>query len=334
MPKAEYEAITTEDDPGNLRLKFNPKDGSKRVLSATISPFYGSNLTSFKFGDQELICTDEEALRQKKFTGTFVMWPIPNRLRDRKYNFTGRNYSIKNLQRPEGGPHIVHGLVYDQPWSVGEIKTTPNFAHAQTYIEHDEPNPNFDGYPFASRLSLDYFLSGSGLRIIYSVMNNSDYLMPFGFGLHPYFLTGSDKNTVNIAVPANYLMETDFEQLPTGKLIDVAEAGLDLREGRSLTQVVTDSTFTGLIPGNYATLDLTKSGTKLVIATSEDFSHIALYSPSDKPFVCLESQTCSADALNLHARGLIDQAHLQILRSGQIAQGFIEYQVSNLRKGN
>lgn len=334
MPKPEYEAITVENDSRDLHLTFKPNSGSDEALSATISPSHGSNLISFKFGDQELICTDEEALRQKKFTGTFVMWPIPNRLRDRKYNFTGRNYSIKNLQRPEGGPHLVHGLVYDQPWIVGQITTSPDFAHAQTYIEHDESSPHFSGYPFASRLSLDYFLSASGLKVVYSVVNNSAYLIPFGFGLHPYFQTGPDKNAVRITVPANHLIETDLEQLPTGSLIDVRDCGLDMRKSRSLAEVVTDSTFTGLIPGNYAALDFIKPGIRLLITTSEDFSHIALYSPSDKPYVCLENQTCSADALNLQARGLSDLAHLQILKPGQAAQGFIEYQVSFLKKGN
>jgi len=51
---------------------------------------------------------------------------------------------------------------------------------------------------------------------------------------------------------------------------------------------------------------------------------LIIYSPAGDDFVCVENQTCSGDAHNLHARGLRGEAHLLILEPGQKHRGQVE----------
>jgi aldose 1-epimerase len=46
---------------------------------------------------------------------------------------------------------------------------------------------------------------------------------------------------------------------------------------------------------------------------------------------CIENQTCSTDAHNLHARGFTREAHLLVLAPGKIARGSLEWQVQGPR---
>src|SRR5438128_10778501 len=67
---------------------------------------------------------------------------------------------------------------------------------------------------------------------------------------------------------------------------------------------------------------------RLRITASEAFTHMVIYtlpSEADGPFFCLENQTCSTDAINLHSRGLGEMAHLIELRPGESSDGFIQY---------
>src|SRR5437588_11256578 len=94
-------------------------------------------------------------------------------------------------------------------------------------------SPYYTAYPFDSRLSLTYTLSGTELTVTYQVRNKSARTLPFGFALHPYFSTFADKHDVLVRVPALAVMEADAEMLPTGRIFDVRKvmyAMYDLRE--------------------------------------------------------------------------------------------------------
>jgi aldose 1-epimerase len=68
---------------------------------------------------------------------------------------------------------------------------------------------------------------------------------------------------------------------------------------------------------------------KLRALASDEFTHMVIYTPpeEDAPFFCLENQTCSTDAINLHHQGLTEMAHLLELRPGESRTGFIQYVV-------
>jgi aldose 1-epimerase len=54
---------------------------------------------------------------------------------------------------------------------------------------------------------------------------------------------------------------------------------------------------------------------------------MVVYTPAGQPFFCMESQTCSTDAHNLHARGLEEEAHILVTPPGGAASGRIFFRI-------
>lgn len=62
-----------------VQLRYeNPAD-PRRNLQIAVAPQYGSNLVQFKVGDKDILYTDKQALKEGRWTGCFVLWPLPNR---------------------------------------------------------------------------------------------------------------------------------------------------------------------------------------------------------------------------------------------------------------
>src|SRR3989344_6141149 len=136
---------------------------NKRI-DLTVAPEFGSNLVSFKVGEQELIYPDPALLKRHGFTGFYVLWPFPNRVRNKQYVFKGKTYSLENLTPPRWYHHaFARGLA----WQSKQI--SPDTA--QTWLNHDQTSPCWQNFPWASRLSLTYILETNGLRVDYEVKN-------------------------------------------------------------------------------------------------------------------------------------------------------------------
>jgi aldose 1-epimerase len=140
--------------------------------------------------------------------------------------------------------------------------------------------------------------------VTYQVQNKGTRTLPFGFALHPYFSTFADKHDVSLSIPAQAVMEVDDEMLPTGRIFDVNKvmyAMYDLREPVPVDYLKLDHVYTRLTKSALSTLDYTRLGMQLHIWATDDFTHQVIFSPEQKvPAVCVEHQTCSTDAINLH----------------------------------
>jgi aldose 1-epimerase len=128
-------------------------------------------------------------------------------------------------------------------------------------------------------------------------------------------------------------MEADDELLPTGRLLDVRSimyAMFDLRQPVPIANLKLDHVYTGLHKNESAVIEYRKQAMKLRIITSEDFTHLVIYTPPPEAgdsFFCLENQTCSTDAINLSQRGLEEIAHLLELHPGESRSGFLRYAI-------
>ena len=320
-----------------ISLLYEDREDPSKSIIVGIAPDLGSNMFRFRVGEHDLIYCERDLLKQKDFTGNFVLWPLPNRVRDKRYVYQGQTYSLEALKRPRGNDVLIHGLVFDRQWHYDQPVSRQDSVSVTTSIEITPQSPFYQGYPFDSRLSLTYTLTKHGVTVAYHVQNNSSKDMPFGFALHPYFSTLSGKSDTLVSIPANSVMEADDELLPTGRLLDVRGimyAMFDLREPVPIAHLKLDHVYTGLQKNGSAVIEYRKQAMRLQITASEAFTHMVIYtSPSeaDSPFFCLENQTCSTDAINLHSRGLGEMAHLLELRPGESSDGFIQYTVSNMR---
>lgn len=316
-----------------IALSAEDREDPSRSIAIGIAPDLGSNMFRFQVGTYDLIYCNPVLLKQKDFTGNFVLWPLPNRVRDKKYTYRGQTYSLESVRRPQGNAVLIHGFVFDRPWRYETPVLTQDAVSVKTFIDITPESPFYEAYPFDSRLSLTYTLTKNSVTVAYSVQNNSAKDMPFGFGLHPYFSPLSGRDSTWVCIPAQYVMEADSELLPTGRVFNVSEimyAMFDLREPISLGNLKLDHVYTGLHKNEAAIIEYRKQHMQLRISASENFTHMVIYTPppqGNDSYFCLENQTCSTDAVNLHHQGLSEIAHLLELRPDETSTGFIQYAV-------
>ena len=324
----QYPALNTT----TISLSSFDQSNFSRNTQVSIAPEFGSNLFRFRAGEHDLIYTDQELLTKRDFTGTFVLWPFPNRVRDKRYTYQGQRYSLEDVHRPGGYPTLVHGLVFDRPWHYTQPVIGPDAASVTTYIDVNAESPYYTAYPFDSRLSLTYTLCGTELSVTYQVHNKSARTLPFGFALHPYLSTFSDKHDVLLTLPAQAVMEADDEMLPTGRIFDVRKvmyAMYDLREPTPVAYLKLDHVYTHLNRPALSIVDYTKLALQLHISATDDFTHQVIFTPEQIPSFCIEYQTCSTDAINLHHQdsALREAAHLLEVQPGATYRGTLRYRV-------
>ncbi len=286
-------------------------------LTARIAPELGSNMFSFTYKNHELIFSDNKTLEKGGFTGTYVLFPTPNRVKDFVYTWQGKQYT---LQKNEKKVHIHHQLVFDQPFQI----LRSDRSSVTTSITIDKHSHLFAGFPFPCTLTLQYRLRSDGIHIQYTVTNLGNEALPFGFGLHPHFrrLSGDDKTLISI--PATSVMDTISDTLlPNGKLTPVRPL-----HQTPVGELSLDHAFTNIQPRRYATIDYKREKFNVVLKTSNDFTHIVVWTGHPKA-ICIENQTCSADAHNLWARGFKKESHLLTVAPGKSRTGYIEYVISS-----
>ncbi|GER87440.1 aldose 1-epimerase [Dictyobacter vulcani] len=318
-----------------LSLSYEDAQDPNKSMSISVAPDLGSNLFRFRVGEHEVIYCERELLKQMQFTGDFVLWPLPNRIRDRRYSFAGQEYSLKDIpDRPEGNYVLVHGLVFDRQWQFEQPVVKPDSASVTTYVDiNQESDHDYQSYPFDSRLTLTYRLTSTGVQITYAVQNKGNQILPFGFALHPYFSLLSGKQDTYVSLPAGTVMEADEDLLPTGRLLDVTGTmyGMfDLHQPRAISTLKLDHVYMDRPAGAPAVIDYRQQGLQVHISASDDFTHAVIYTakPEDD-FFCLEHQTCSTDAINLHNQGdeRRKMAHLLEVKPGDTYSGTLNYQI-------
>lgn len=295
-------------------------------LTARVAPELGSNLYSLQVGEQDLLFCEHDKLKAREHTGNFVLWPFPNRVREKQYTYRGQRYTFDGVPRPQGA--LIHGLVFDRAWSHETPVANAESASVTTFVEMKPDQPYYSAYPFPARLSLTYTLTSAGITVAYAVQNTGSQPLPYGFALHPYFRFLSNAQETLVTLPAAQVMEADEGLLPTGRLLDVHSvmyAMFDLNQPVPVSQLKLDHVYCNLPTPHEALIEHTSHHLRLRITSSEDFTHAVIYTLGHGPFVCLENQTCSTDAINLAHQDHQDIAHLIEVQPGEQASGFIRY---------
>ncbi len=165
-----------------------------------------------------------------------VLMPWPNRLRDGRYSFDGRDYQVP-INEPELG-NAIHGFVRWVAWSAVE-----RGADRVTMEHVIHPRP---GYPFTLRLRIAYVVSDAGLTVSATVTNVGSAACPFGAGAHPWLSVGTPTvDTALLRIPAKLGIWTDERQAPR-RTAPVDGTELDFRNSRPIGTVAIDNGFTDL----------------------------------------------------------------------------------------
>ena len=298
--------------------------------TATFSPQMGCNLLSFTVSGQEYLVDLDRAGAAPRLLGTPVLYPMPNRVRDGVFTYAGRQFRFA----PNNGPNFIHGLVREERWQldspvIGSDTLGEACVMATARIHMSPGSPLYDLFPIANTLQLTLVLKPAELSLRFGVRNDdAAESLPFGLAIHPYFAVIGGRDAVTLRVPATHRMEAR-DLLPTGRLLPLTGPA-DLAQPAPLSALQLDDVFWGMRPERPAQIDYLAIGKRVTLEADALFTHAVVYTPAGQPFFCIENQSCSTDAHNLHARGLTEAAHLTVLPPGERLEAAIRFRVSDL----
>jgi aldose 1-epimerase len=310
-------------------------DGTLHILTeagvgvrAEIWPALGFNCYRWQVGRAEILYADPQLFTTPVPTrsGIPILFPFPNRLRDGRYRWEGRDYQ---LPLNSANKNAIHGFACRHPWRV--IGQGADFQGAwlqgEFHATADAPESRAL-WPADYRLRATYRLAGKSLQLEMVVENLDTVPLPFGLGLHPWFrvppLDGQTPEECWIEAPARCFWELT-EGLPTGQRRPV-DAGRDLNQPRLFTALSLDDVLTDLEPAGPLLNGLRRLGRLTVgrqpgaapgleVFASPAFREVVVFTPPHRRAFCLEPYTCTTDAINLQARGL--DAGLRVLAPGE-----------------
>ena len=222
-----------------------------------------------------------------------VLLPWPNRLHG-GYAWAGREHAVP-LDKPAEG-NAMHGLVRWRSWLPVDATSS-----ALTMTLRLLPQP---AYPFSLDLAVRYELGDGGLTVTTSATNVGPDAAPYGQGAHPYLTVGTPTvDDVVLRVPADTWLETDQDQIPTGRK-PVAGSTYDFRSPRPVGRTELDTAFTDLHRGadGSAEVELTAGDRRLVLWMDRGYPYVQVFTGDTLPAarrrrgLAVEPMTCPPDA--------------------------------------
>jgi len=292
---------------------------------ARILPQAGFNLYYWTFQGKEILAEPVNVERFACAYGIPLLFPTPNRVRDATYTWRGKRYK----QQKRGREVTRHGLVLDETFSV-RCWAEEDAAYAEGTIGIAPGDPPYEAYPFPCRLTVTYALRADGLRLDVRVDNTGEDDFPFGFAIHPYFSKRGDANNVFITAPLTRIYDNDENLLPSGKILDITGTRVDISDClHSVQSLDLDNVYCGMTEDLCARV-VYPGSVRVTLRGDDAFRRLVVFTPKDRPGFCIEHQTCSTDAFNLHARGLLTESGVLALPAGQQWNGRIALTVEAL----
>lgn len=297
---------------------YTVTQGSTKVK---LAPQAGCNVYSIEFQGQELLKTPKSLKELPGFRfGNPVLYPTPNRVSNAKFTFDGKTYEFT----ANNNTNFLHGLVHSAAWEVTSVKEEPGRTTIECQLPFQPGSEWFKLFPHKHMLKMAIAVLDGAVRFEYTVNNTQgDKPVPYGMAFHPWFLYQGERANTYLTVPATHWMEAK-ELLPTGKLVELSGTKFDARQPKSLGGFVIDDVYYGMTPEKPAIIDFRDKKLKISLLTSPDFTHLVVYTP-EEPWFCVENQSCSTDAHNLHARGMKKESNLIIVEPGHSRTGFAEF---------
>lgn len=311
-----YYETELDREYGDIVILRSVEPESGKEQKVYLAPDNGYNLVKYEAGGEDLIFTDPEILRNEGFSGIPILYPTPNRIKDAGFSFKGQCCQFEK----NGGPRYLHGLVYDEQWTAGEPEFTEYGVKSHAWVAFDENSILYRCFPWKHRLEVSWELRENGVRLEYEVHNLDSKELPFGFAIHPYFPVHAFGETAQIQIPAKLVYESTPDRFPTGKLLKTADTRFSLNEIRKVTELSLDDVYTGV---SKEEAEILYGSHRIVLAASEEFRNMVVYTPEGEEFFCLENQTCMTDAHNFYDNGY-ENTGLLIVSPYGAYRGWIE----------
>lgn len=308
-------------------------DGKNRL---EVWPALGFNAIRWQVGAHELLHCPKSFFEENRPSrgGWPILFPFANRIRDGKYVWDGKSYSLPTNDSTK--KNAIHGFAYTHPWRIIDQGATAGTAWLTGEFHGSKDAPeSLALWPADYRIRLTYRLLDHVLRVEADVDNPDAKPLPFGLGYHPYFAIapfGGPQSLVTVSASRRWEL---IDSLPSGKIVDLDEPR-DLRPGKAYKDLQLDDVVTKLYTMAYdpqealglvGVVQHPGGQGMLTMWTSEDFREIVLFTPAHREAICLEPYTSTTDAINLQQGGV--DAGLRVLQPGQRWQGIVEVHLAN-----
>ena len=233
---------------------------------------------------------------------SFAMLPWSNRISGGGFEHGGRVHPMPPNRALE--PYPIHGDGWLQPWAL--TQSEPD-ALVMTLESH-----RFAGNPYEYKATQTFRLVAGGLDQSVSVTHLGDSDLPYGLGLHPWFLR-SKQTRLQSGVKGVWLSGKD--PLPTIHTPDFPETW-NLGAGLDVTGTLIDNAFTGW--SGKANINWPEHPMRLEMRVPDvhdrgrDDGYCLLYRPELGSAFCFEPVTHPIDAFHLPGR-----PGLHVLQTGE-----------------
>ncbi len=256
---------------------------------ANVSARLGEELKPILRPTDTLALEKVAELHRASGLSSFVLSPWSNRIRDAHFRFRGERHIL--LPNTPAGT-AQHGDVRNRA-----------FVVESSSAEHIEAC--FDGrgvvdlnFPVPFSLQVVYSLIGERFITKLKLRNLGDKPMPFGLGLHPYFVRRHAGVDAELTFVADGVYETDDSLMPTKAAVALPKA-LDFSEPRLIGDCALDHVFSGW----NGRVVLSWPELRLELTADSTFGHLVLYTASDGS-LAVEPVTHATDGFNLFDRGI------------------------------
>ena len=264
--------------------------------SAVIDPAHGANCISLRneaYGASLLREVPAEGEPENPFLyGMPILFPV-NRIQDGSFMFEERQY-VFPINEPKTGCHL-HGELHRTAFRVVEKSDTAILCR----YDATECAP-YLSFPHAFSVLMRYELRTDGLYHTVTVSNLSRHNMPLLLGFHTtfntLFLKDSHPQSIRVLaeISEEYERNMALDYLPTGVKPPFDDTSSSLADGSYCPTLKKDSRhYRG--NGRLAITDL-RRGVRVVYENDEKYLFRLIYNGGDEGFICLEPQTCLANA--------------------------------------
>ena len=255
---------------------------SNSDASVRIAPELGASLLSYRLNDGRHILRPTPDATDAFRTACYLLVPWCNRIENRITLSDGRSHAIAPTHPDHALP--IHGSAALSAWSVETA--TQEIAVLSTVCDWPAP--------FHYRAEVRYTLNGSTLRIDLSVTHLGKATLPYGLGLHPWFVRSRE---TRLQARADTWQRTDARQIPVGDEAVSNVHGNDFNRFSALPDGVIDTAFGGWDGTAILQID---EGLTVRITTDPALRHYQVYSTgADADFVCFEPVSHPVNAHNM-----------------------------------
>jgi aldose 1-epimerase len=281
----------------------------------------GAGLSALKYSGRDLI--EPFQPDDTRFYRGDLLAPWPNRIRDGKYEVSGKTYSIP-INEVERGT-ALHGLVNQLTW-----KVTQQSADS---VQLEVDLPASDSYPSSLHCVVGYQLSEEGLEISIAALNTGSSLAPYGVSIHPYLIANSDSKVDEwtLTLNCNEALEVDVKRLLPLSVKLCEQMNFDFRKGSVIGERFVDHAFKvdASKPRAISVKHADKSG---VLMTFDETSHWIQIHTADRDggmnsrrSLAVEPMTCPPDAFR-------SGEDVIWLEAGDVTKSW--WKIQNLKGGN